>query len=162
MIIHSFYHHCQQFTVINEHFTIISLKLTIIRSFDHHWEAAPTAFKHKNSLNIMIGWFNPWQTAGFELEYGVYTPVVSGLGNRSPWSRGRLKKIAGAEAAWKKVQEPDSKPLKNYLAPQPCVNQCKSVIPFAIFLPHLPLSYIYLYCRGINGTNPKNKMLLML
>ena len=29
-------------TIINEHFIIISLKLTIIRSFDHHWEAAPT------------------------------------------------------------------------------------------------------------------------
>ena len=31
------------FTIINEHFTIISLKYTIICSFDHHWEAAPTA-----------------------------------------------------------------------------------------------------------------------
>ena len=27
----------------DEHFTIISLKYTIIRAFDHHWEAAPTA-----------------------------------------------------------------------------------------------------------------------
>ena len=30
-------------TIIDEHFTIISLKYTIIPSFDHHWEAAPTA-----------------------------------------------------------------------------------------------------------------------
>ena len=62
----------------------------------------------------MIGWFNPLQTAGFELEYGVYTPVVSGLGSRSSEephvfgplepgpleknsrSRGRLEKSAGA------------------------------------------------------------------
>ena len=29
------------------HFTIISLKYTIIRSFDHHWEAAPTAKNHQ-------------------------------------------------------------------------------------------------------------------
>ena len=58
----------------------------------------------------MIRWFNPLQTAGFELEYGVYTPVVSGLGNRSseephvfgPLEPGPLEKIAGAEAAWKK------------------------------------------------------------
>ena len=34
----------RHFTIINEHFTIISLKLTILRSFDHHWEAAPTAY----------------------------------------------------------------------------------------------------------------------
>ena len=31
------------FTIINEHFSSISLKCTIIRSSDHHWEAAPTA-----------------------------------------------------------------------------------------------------------------------
>ena len=30
------------YTIIDEYFTIISLKCTIIRSFDHHWEAAPT------------------------------------------------------------------------------------------------------------------------
>ena len=30
------------FTIINENFTSISLKYTIIRSSDHHWKAAPT------------------------------------------------------------------------------------------------------------------------
>ena len=33
----------EHFTIINEQLTIISLKWTIIRSIDHHWEAAPTA-----------------------------------------------------------------------------------------------------------------------
>ena len=32
------YTHC---TIIDEHFTT-SLKYTVIRSFNHHWEAAPT------------------------------------------------------------------------------------------------------------------------
>ena len=32
------------FTIINEHFSSFSLKYTIIRSSDHHCEAAPTAF----------------------------------------------------------------------------------------------------------------------
>ena len=33
----------EHFTIINEHFTIISLNNTMFRSFDHHWEAAPTS-----------------------------------------------------------------------------------------------------------------------
>ena len=28
------------------HFTLISLKLTSIRSFDHHWEVAPTEWRY--------------------------------------------------------------------------------------------------------------------
>ena len=33
----------EHFTIINEHLSSIGLKYTIIRSSDHHWEAAPTA-----------------------------------------------------------------------------------------------------------------------
>ena len=33
------------FNIINEHFTIISLKLTPICSSDHHWEAEPTGIR---------------------------------------------------------------------------------------------------------------------
>ena len=33
----------EHFTFINEHFSSLSLKFTIIRSSDHHWEAALTA-----------------------------------------------------------------------------------------------------------------------
>ena len=33
----------EHFTIIKKHFTIINEHFTIIPSFDHHWEAAPTA-----------------------------------------------------------------------------------------------------------------------
>ena len=33
-------------TIINEYFSSISLKYTIIRSSNHHWEAAPTVFSN--------------------------------------------------------------------------------------------------------------------
>ena len=36
----------EHFTIISEHFSRISSKYTIIRSSDHHWEAAPTAIKY--------------------------------------------------------------------------------------------------------------------
>ena len=49
------------FTIINEHFTIISLKLTIIRSFGHHWEAAPTVM-YQSILKAFPSpiWKAPW------------------------------------------------------------------------------------------------------
>ena len=36
------------FTLINEHLSSNKLKYTIIRSSDHHWEAAPTGKKYFN------------------------------------------------------------------------------------------------------------------
>ena len=39
------------FTIINEHFRSISLKYTIIRSSDHHWEAAPTVLSYSQQVN---------------------------------------------------------------------------------------------------------------
>ena len=42
------------FTIINENFTIISLKLTIIHSFDHHWKAASTAIENGRELSIIF------------------------------------------------------------------------------------------------------------
>ena len=42
----------EHFAIINEHFNIISLKYTIIRSSDHHWEAAPTACIQSYNVTI--------------------------------------------------------------------------------------------------------------
>ena len=42
-------------TNINEHFSSISLKYTIIRLSDHHWEAAPTVVAQQISSEDMTG-----------------------------------------------------------------------------------------------------------
>ena len=42
MMVKRVYDTYTHFTIINKDFTIISFKYTIIRLFDHHWEAAPT------------------------------------------------------------------------------------------------------------------------
>ena len=41
------------FTIIDKHFTIISLKCTIIHSFNYHWEAAPTVFGYLKSAQVV-------------------------------------------------------------------------------------------------------------
>ena len=44
----------ENFTIINEYFSSISLKYTIIRSSDHHWEAAPTAYAGNKLFGVVL------------------------------------------------------------------------------------------------------------